>query len=470
MVATLETSEFAGRDIAVVGLARTGVAAAVRLAGLGARVVASDVARGPQLAEHAAAAERAGAAVRLGACPEEALEGAEIVVTSPGVARDSSVLRLARDRGLSILSEIEVAYRIARAPVLAVTGTNGKTTTAMLLGHLLRAAGERTWVAGNIAADDVKQTLIAAAADAGAEDVIVAEVSSFQLEWVERFRPEIGILTNITPDHLNRHGSFEAYAACKERLFAAQRPGDVAVLNAVNAPARRIGERVPSRVMWFDRGHSGARDRAHVRDGALCVRWAGEEVDLCRAADLKVPGTHNVENALAAAAAAIAFGADPGMVAAALVTFAGVPHRMEPVVERCGVLYVNNSMCTNTDAAVRSLAAMDRPTVVIAGGLDKGADFAPFGAAIARHARHLVVIGQAAEAISSAARASGFDRVSRAASMEEAVQEAARIAVTGDAVMLTPACASQDMFADFEERGRAFREAAHRLPSPGGAP
>jgi UDP-N-acetylmuramoylalanine--D-glutamate ligase len=462
VVLTVEKSEFAGRRIAVLGMARTGLAAAPVLMELGAQVILSDSAGAERLGDRLDMARETGAEVRINSDPETALFGADLVIPSPGIPMDAPVLRLARVWDIPILSEIEVAYRICRAPILAVTGTNGKTTTTLWLGEMLREAGWRTWVAGNVSADEVKQTLITAAARAYPDDAIVAEVSSFQLEWVEEFRPKVGILTNITPDHMNRHKSFAEYAECKARLIASQRAGDVAVVNAVNAPSRAIGERAPGRLFWFDRGHCQKDDSACVRGGWITVRWSGEEYALCRVDELKLPGTHNVENALAAAGAAIAFGADPNAVEKALREFGGVVHRMERVAEIGGVLYINNSMCTNVDAAVRSLEAMDRPTVVIAGGADKNSDFAPLGAAIARQARQLVLIGQAAEAIERAAREAGFEAVTRADSMEEAVAAAERIARPGDAVMLSPACASFDMFADFEARGEAFRQAVRR--------
>lgn len=460
---TLNRSEFADKRVAILGMARTGMAAAPVLRDLGARVILSDSESAARLNGKVAEAKSFGVDVRTGATPDEALDEAQIVVPSPGIPRDAPILQLARLRGMSILSEIEIAYRIAKAPILAVTGTNGKTTTTLLLGEIMRHAGRETWVAGNIAADEIKQSLITAASQAGEEGVIVAEISSFQLEWVEKFRPKVGVLTNITPDHLNRHRTFGEYAGCKERLFAAQRPDDVAVINAVNAPARAIGGRVRSRLLWFDRGACGCADSACVRGGRLIVRWGGEERPLCRVDELQIPGTHNLENALAAAGAAIAFGIEPDVVAEALRSFRGVVHRMEPVATVGGILYVNNSMCTNVDAAIRSLEAMRRPTILIAGGVDKNSDFAPLGQVIARGAKRLVLIGQAASLIESAARAAGFSAISHASSMDEAVRIATSEAEPGDAVMLSPACASFDMFADFEARGEVFRQSVRSL-------
>lgn len=459
----MDSNEFAGRRIAVIGIARTGLATAPVLRDLGAKVILSDAASRDQLGENAERAEQLGVELRLNAGAEEALEGAELVVPSPGVWRSAPVLRLAQERGLPILSEIEVAYRISRAPILAVTGTNGKTTTTLWLAEMLREAGRKTWIAGNVSADEIKQALITAAMQADAKEVIVAEISSFQLEWVEKFRPCVGILTNIAEDHLDRHASMEEYIRCKARLFVAQNSEDVAVINAKNEPSSKIGRGLSSRVVWFpceNRSHSNV---AFIRGRRLIVRWEGQEYTLCPVDSLRLPGIHNVENALAAAAAAIAFGVEVEAVERALRGFAGVPHRMEVVQELDGVLYINNSMCTNIAAAICSLEAVGRPVIVIAGGVDKNSDFTPFGAALARYARHVVLMGRAAEKIEVAARMAGFTAISKAQSMEEAVALASRIAQPGDAVLLSPACASFDMFRDFETRGEAFRQAVRAL-------
>jgi UDP-N-acetylmuramoylalanine--D-glutamate ligase len=458
MVMEMRASEFAGKRIGVAGMARTGLAAAPALRDLGADVTLSDSASREMLGEKAAVAQSLGVRCLFDASPDETLADIDLLVPSPGISRKAPLIRRAVQLGIPILSEIEVAYRIARAPMLAVTGTNGKTTTTLLLGEMMRADGKQTYVAGNIAADSIKLPLISAAMKASMAEVIVAEVSSFQLEWVQQFRPRVGILTNITQDHLDRHGSFDEYAACKARLFTAQQPEDFAVINAVNAPSRRIGEAVRSQVLWFDRGHCQRDNSACIREGRITVRVQGNEYDLGPAESLRIPGRHNLENALAAAAAALAFGVQPGSVIQALENFAGAPHRMESIAEIHGVLYINNSMCTNVDAAVRSLESMDRPTIVISGGVDKNGDFDPWGRCIANHARRLVVIGRDGRRIADSARSHGFEAVDEADTLEDAVALAATYAFPGDAVMLAPACASFDMFRDFEHRGEVFRQ------------
>jgi UDP-N-acetylmuramoylalanine--D-glutamate ligase len=456
-------NEFQGRRVAVLGVARTGLAAAPVLRALGAHVLLSDSESDTGREERAAEMRAAGIEVVLGANVDAALGNAEIVVPSPGIPRDAPVLLEAQRRGLQVLAEIEVAYRISQAPILSVTGTNGKTTCAAMLHDVLKAAGRKTHLAGNIAADDLKLPLITAAAAAGPDDVIVAEISSFQLEWVERFRPKVGILTNVTPDHLNRHPSFADYAACKGRMFAAQGPDDVAVIKAVNAPSRTIADNLRSLPVWFDRGACYDGNWSSARDGRIVVFWRGREYEVGRADTLLVPGIHNLENALAVAGAAIAFGIPAEAVDRALHEFRGVAHRMEMVDEIRGVVYINNSMCTNVEAAVRSLEAVHRPTVLIAGGGDKGLDFAPLGIAIRRYARSLVLIGETSSALESSARSAGFDSITRTDTLENAALAASKLAHPGDAVMLAPACTSFGMFKDFEARGQAFRVAVRAL-------
>jgi UDP-N-acetylmuramoylalanine--D-glutamate ligase len=465
MVFTLckNQSEFAGCKIAVLGIARTGLAIAPVLQNLGAKVRISDSASITQLGDRLDQVESLGIEAMPNASPEQAINGMDMVIPSPGIPVGSETLQLAIKRGIPIYSEIEIAYRISRAPIIAVTGTNGKTTTTMLLGEMLRADNRRTFVAGNVSADEVKLPLISAASRAEPEDVIVAEISSFQLEWVEKFRPAIGILTNITPDHMNRHASFEEYVSCKSRLFAAQREDDVAILNAINGPSRLLSHRMPGTLLWFDRGNCMEPNSATLLNGKIVVNWKGQQFSICGKDELLMPGAHNLENVLAAAGAAIAFGSSPQAIRHAATTFQGVVHRMERVDEIDNVLYINNSMCTNVDAAVRSLEAMDRPVVVLAGGVNKNNDFTPLGAMIGRKARHLILFGRDAQEIALAATENGFHDITFAQSLDEAVTIARKIAQPGDAVMLSPACASFDMFSDFEERGMVFRRAVKSL-------
>ena len=461
----------------MIGAARSGISAANVLTRLGADVLLSDTKTAEQIGpERLAEIEATGARFLPGARVAEALPaGTELVVTSPGVPKTAAALQEAVRRGIPVWSEIELAYRLTEAPIVAVTGTNGKTTTTLLIAAMLEAAGKNALVAGNVSADEIKRTLVDAAFAtsryAGVERqdaILVAEISSFQLEWVEQFAPRVGVLTNITPDHLNRHADFEEYAQTKARLFAAQGPEDWAVVGYDNPAARAIGQgNLRARRCWFTKSACPPSDgpAAWLEDGVLTVLLAGEPVAILRRADLPttLPGLHSVENVLAASAAALAMGAEAGAIAEAARHFAGVAHRMERVAEIDGVLYINNSMCTNVAAAICSLAAMDRPTILIAGGADKDLDFAPLVPTLRARAKHVLLIGSVAEKMQQTFTVGGFSALSLAGSLEEAVRRARDLARPGDAVLLAPACASFDMFADFEARGVAFRQAVYAL-------
>lgn len=468
----MSSEEISGRRVSVIGAARSGIAAARALVGLGARVLLSDSRPEADLGDAAKEARAAGVECAFGAGIETALpEGTDLVVTSPGVPATSPILQAATARGIPIWSEIELAYRLAVAPILAVTGTNGKTTTALLLASMLTRAGRRAIVCGNVSADEIKKTLVEAALEArSAADLLVAEISSFQLEWVERFAPRVAILTNVTADHLNRHASLDEYAQTKARIFSAQTAADWAIVGYDNPASRSIGDlAVRSRRVWFTTQPEAPDGGpcAWVDNGVLTVRLSsgGEAIPVLPAIEMpaSLPGAHSIANALAAAVAALAMGAEVPAIAAALKEFAGVAHRMERVADVRGVRYVNNSMCTNVAAAICSLEAMDRPAIVIAGGADKGLDFAPMGPALRAKAKQLILIGSAADKMESAFRAGGYTAISRAATLEAAVEQAARAARQGDAVLLSPACASFDMFRDFEARGAAFRRAVRQL-------
>lgn len=468
---------FKGKQVSVLGAGRSGLAAARALQRLGASVLLSDRLPWDRLtAERRREITALGLPFRGGEPAERAVPTeTDLVVTSPGIPRTSEPILLAVRRGVPIWSEVELAYRLACAPLVAVTGTNGKTTTAALLGSILQADGRAALVAGNISADDLKQTLTEAACatcgpQRGESPLLVAEISSFQLEWVDAFAPRIGILTNVTPDHLDRYRDFEDYAHTKARLFSAQGPGDLAIVNYDDPAAREIGLPLPAaRTAWFTRNACsvGAGPAAWIENDVLTVRAALEErpLPILAATGLppSLPGTHSVENALAAALAAVLLGVQSECVASAIRSFAGVPHRMEFVRELAGVRYINNSMCTNVAAAVRSIQALDRPAVVIAGGADKDLDFAPLAPVLRSRAKSVLLIGAAADKMECALRSGGCDTLEHATDLESAVQRAARLAGPGDIVILAPACASFDMFTDFEARGETFRRTVRAL-------
>ncbi len=461
------------KHISVIGTGRSGMDAARVLSRLGAIVLLSDSKSADALGpERVAQLDALGVPYVLGADVDMALPpDTSLVVTSPGVPRSAPVLQGAVARGIETWSEIELAYRVTDAPIIAITGTNGKTTTTLLLAHILQAAGKKAVVAGNISADDIKRTLVEAAFEADEDTLLVAEISSFQLEWVHTFRPHVAILTNITPDHLNRHADFEEYAQTKARIFAKQRRHDWAIVNRDNPAARAVGLEAArtgcENYVWFGHDAPDANENgAWVQDGFLTVQIGGGCATAILRADAippTLPGAHSIENALAASVAALALGVSADVIGAAIQTFGGVAHRMEWVRDVDGVRYINNSMCTNVAAAESSLRAMDRPTVAIMGGADKDLEYAPLVPVLHEKAKHVVLIGQVADKMEASFRQGGYDRISRAATLKDAIAQSRQIAFRGEAVLLLPACASFDMFRDFEARGVAFRDGVNAL-------
>lgn len=445
---------FQSKRIAVIGAARTGTAVARALVPRGARVHVFDAKPEGEMAETAVLLRDLGAGVTFGASEGPELYEADAVVPSPGVRKDSPILQAAKDRGQTIWSEPEVAWRIAEAPILAVTGTNGKTTTTALVGALLSDAGRDARVGGNIAPG---RPLIEIASDAPASAYLVAEISSFQLEWIEGFRPHVGIYTNLSPDHLNRHGTMEEYAAMKARLFENQTPDDHAIVNADNAPSLAAGRQGRGTIWTFSRRrpvHHGA----FVRGDEIVFRDGAAEETIGRVEDVLLPGLHNLENALAAMIAGKILGLTADNVMHTLTRFPGVEHRMEAVAEIGGVRFVNNSMCTNPGALEGSMAAYGRPVIAIVGGINKNLDYSGVGGALAEYGKAVLTIGTLGPELAETARKAGAANVEECGTLERAVEAAAKIAGPGDIVMLAPGCASMDQFHDFEDRGNQFKQ------------
>lgn len=429
-------SEFIGKKVAVIGMARSGLASARVLKERGAVVCIFDSRPADELQE----ALRVAGELSVEARPATQDVGeVDFVVTSPGVRRTAEVLQQAVSRGIPVLSEIEAAFRISTAPILAITGTNGKTTTAAMLTEMISASGVTTYLAGNVAAGEIAMPLIAAASMADESDAIVAEISSFQLEWVDRWRPKVAAILNISPDHLDRQTPQE-YVASKWRIMANMRRPDVVVTRSDvprplgNPQPLLEGTDAPDIVMF---------------DQLPRPQWL---------AQLRVPGDHNKENAIAAAAMARAFGVAEEHIALAAVAFKGVVHRLEEVATIRGVRYINNSMCTNNEAFDRSLDAVMGSKIVIAGGVYKGGDLAGFIASAKRHAlRHLILFGRSSVEMEAEARAADMYNVTKVDDLLEAVTLASEGSRSGDIVLLSPACASFDQFKDFEDRGEQFK-------------
>ena len=437
-IAVIERPPLPPGPFLVVGLARSGVAAALALRARGGEVVGCD--SGPVGDDARAELEAAGIAVHAPAEGVELLAAASTVVKSPGVPQEAPVVAGARRQGLRVVGELEIGWRLLAHEFIAVTGSNGKTTTAELVGHVHREAGAPVVVAGNVG---TALTSLPHALDAGT--VVVCEASSFQLEDTEAFAPEAAVLLNLAEDHLDRHGSFDAYRAAKMQVFARQPADAVAVAPADLAPDLPGGA---ERVTFGPGG-----DVEH-RDDRLW--WRGEP--LIEAAAIRLRGAHNRENAMAAAAVCLARGLPPGAVRAALESFAGVPHRMEEVGRIDGVLYVNDSKATNVASAVVALESFAPGSVhAILGGRGKGGDHGPLARAVAEHARAAYLIGEAAGALAEALAGTGVP-LNRCGDLERAVAAARAAARPGEVVLLSPASASYDQYRSFEERGDHFRE------------
>ncbi len=398
-----------------------------------------------------------GMEILLGGLTEEEMEQTDILVLSPGIPSDLPMVEEMRKKGVIVWGEIELAYTFAKGYVLAITGTNGKTTTTALLGEILKSYFSDVCVVGNIG---IPYTSVALDTEPGT--VTVAEISSFQLETAHNFAPKVTAILNITPDHLNRHHTMENYIAVKESITKNQTDGDLCVLNYEDHVLREFGQRLDVPVTWFSSKRE-LENGLYLKEGCIFCSKDGKTVKLVETEELKLLGTHNYENVMAAAAMALGFGAPLSNVRQAVKQFEAVEHRIEYVTEKRGIRFYNDSKATNPDAAIQGVLAMNRLTYLIGGGCDKGSSYDAWIASFGEKVKELILIGQTKEDIADAAKAQGFLSVEMADSLEEAVKICYRHAKSGDAVLLSPACASFGMFLDYEERGRIFKEIARRL-------
>ena len=445
-----------GKRVLVVGLARTGLVSALFSAAYGAKVTATDERPIPEVAEAAEKLRVAGVKLELGGFVPQTFLEQDLIVVSPGVPAKIEPLENARAKGIPVWSEIELAWRFLRGKLVAITGSNGKTTTTSLVAHILKTSNVPTLIGGNIGTP-----LLALVETSVDTSVTVAEISSFQLETIDSFRPEIGVLLNLTPDHLDRHITFEEYAGAKMRMFENQLEKDIALLNADDP---EVTKRMPAKpkIFWFSRQKRVATG-AFLRDDQIIFRHEGSEVELARLADIQLRGQHNVENVLASCAAAYLAGAVPAAIAAGVKSFRGVEHRLEFVAELSGVQYYNDSKATNVDAAVKAVEAFPGPLVVILGGRDKGGPYAPLRELLHERARLALLIGESAEKI--AADLGDAVAFENAGTLQQALHIAARHVQPGDTVLLAPACSSFDQFENYEHRGRVFKELVTQMQS-----
>lgn len=440
------------RRALVMGMARSGIAAAGALARLGAKVVATDLEAIPGLGERLPP----GVVLELGGHSEARFEECDLLVVSPGVPATNRYIALARASGAEVIGEVELACRLCAAPIAAVTGTNGKTTVTTMLGRILEECGFRAPVGGNIG----RALVEVVEAEGDEADFIVGEVSSFQLEWAPTIKPKVGVMTNVTPDHLDRHPDIDAYADLKAGLFANQGEGDAKILNADDPLTARYMTPGPQSVLAFSRKER-LRRGAYLEGGDVFLADEAGATRVCGAGELLVPGLHNLENFLAACAAAHFLGADAAAMARVARAFEGLPHRMEVVGEAGGVRWVNDSKGTNVGAAAMSLESLAGDVLLIAGGVDKGSDLAPLRAGVENKVRRMILIGEAAERFGRFF--DGCAPIVHANTLDEAVRIAHAEAREGDTVLLSPACSSFDQFRDYAHRGDAFREMARGL-------
>ena len=446
----------------VLGLARSGFAVANLLIDHGAKVTASDMGQGDSVMQDAKSLEMRGVRVVLGGHPFSLLDGVDLVVKNPGIRYDVPIIAAAIQRGIRVVTEIEVASRFTDSPIVAITGSNGKTTTTTLIGEMFTASRIPAVVSGNIGT-----ALSGVIQDLAKETWLVTEVSSFQLQGTEEFHPKVSVLLNVYPTHLDYHGSMESYMQAKLRIFANQHDGDVAILNWDKDNVRAL---VPQlQIQGVDvRGFSvrGQVEKGlYALDGKIYYRYAGDEpaIEVCPVHDVALRGEFNLENALAAGAAALAAGISLDAVARVWRVFQGVEHRMEFVRTVNQVKYYNDSKATNPQAAIRAIHSFQEPEIVILGGLERGDDLTPLVDPLRKHAKAVVVLGESAERMREVAVQAEIRTIRSVHTLEEAVSTAVGLAETGDVVLLSPAAASWDMFPSFEVRGRIFKEAVHKL-------
>ncbi len=446
--------ELRGKRVLVVGLARTGVATSLFCAARGAHVTATDTRAENEIGEALAPLRAAGVNLELGGHRENTFLEQDLIVPSPGVPADASLLQTARPKGITIWSEVELADRFLHGRLIGITGSNGKTTTTSLIEHILRNAGFSTILAGNIGTP-----LIARVEHTGDDSITVVELSSFQLELIETFRPNISVFLNLTADHLDRHHTFEAYGHAKARIFENQTATDSAILNADDPATTPLAPTKPH-LYWFSRKQRVAQG-AFVRENGIVFRHDGREEAVLSLKEIPLPGAHNVENVLAAVVATRLAGADAAAIAKGVRSFAGVEHRLEFVAEIGGVRYYNDSKATNVDATLKALDAFPGRILILLGGKDKGSDYTVLQKPLREKSILALLIGAAAEKIEK--QITGSVAIERAGTIERAVEIASHAARPGDVVLLAPACASFDQFQNYEHRGRVFKDLVHQL-------
>jgi UDP-N-acetylmuramoylalanine--D-glutamate ligase len=443
------------KRVLVVGLGKSGVASALFLKERGARVTVSDTKSPDQLREEIPVLLDHGIAVETGGHGERTFRGQDLIVVSPGVPVDAPPLVQARASGEPVIGEIELAAQNLPGPIVAITGSNGKTTTTTLVGEILAAGGLPVAVGGNIGTPAIS---LVGAATSGT--VAVLEVSSFQLETIQTFRPKLAVILNITPDHLDRHRTFQTYVDAKARIFENQQASDFAVLNEDDPTCRTLGDRTRAQVFWFSRKQELSKG-AYARDGKVFFRDGGGQREIMLVSEIPLKGAHNIENVLAGVCAGVLMGCSPEQIGKAIQAFKAVEHRLEYVATIKGVEYFNDSKATNVDATIKALESFPKNIHLILGGKDKGSDYTVLNDLLRERVKRVYTIGAAAEKIESHIK--GAAEIVHTETLENAIRRAAAVAEPGDIVLLAPACASFDQFQSYNHRGRVFKEVVHNL-------
>jgi len=447
------------KRVLVVGLGKSGVASALFLKAKGARVTVSDSKSQDQLKDQIPVLLDNGIAVETGGHGERTFGGQDLIVVSPGVPTDSPPLVQARALGENVIGEIELAAQFFPGRIVAITGSNGKTTTTTLAGEIVAAAGHRVVVGGNIGTPAI--SLVEAATS---DTIAVLEVSSFQLETIQTFRPQIAVVLNVTPDHLDRHRTFAAYADAKARIFENQRAGDFTVLNADDQTCIELATRTRGQVFWFSRT-AEVKQGAFVGDGRIFFRDHSGQKEIMLVSEVSLKGAHNVENVLAAVCVGALLGCEPQRIRTAVRNFKAVEHRLEHVATIAGVDYYNDSKATNVDATIKAIESFPANIHLILGGKDKGSDYTVLNDLLQKRVKRVYTIGAAAAKIESqiVSTKNGGPEIDHAETLETAIRHAAEVAAAGDVVLLAPACASFDQFRNYEHRGKVFKQVVNTL-------
>jgi UDP-N-acetylmuramoylalanine--D-glutamate ligase len=462
-------ADYQGKQVVILGLARSGLSAAKLFHKLGAHVTVNDK-KQRDLCPEADFLEAMGISVICGEHPESLIHSdVALVVKNPGIPYRIRPIEQAIELGIDVVTEVEVAYKISQCPIIGITGSNGKTTTTTWIYDMLKSGGQKPIVAGNIG-----RPLIDAALEAQEDNWLVVELSSFQLKGIQRFQPHIGCLLNIYETHLDYHGTMGDYKASKIKMFSNQTADNIAVFNWDDAICRKAASEVASQVLYFsskERLVNGVCVEENPQGTFQIVyRKQGESEVVCSVSELGIPGKHNLENALAASTVALAAGVDIPIIAEVLKGFKGVEHRTEFVAEKSGVKFYNDSKATNAAATIKAIEGFTAPVILIAGGLDRGSDYMELKDYFQSHIKAVITLGETSEKLQHVAKLAGLTLIDQAAghdsakeTLREAVEKAYRHAESGDVVLLSPACASWDMFSSYEERGRMFKESVHNL-------